>query len=304
MANEKGQSEKSKAALEAAREMRTKLMERLEDEDEPSLADRLRRCSTVFRLTCANCGKWKEVESGCKNKWCPVCARKIAATRVARYELAAGMMAWPLHVTLTTPPHDDCDLLNLRKLKRGFTSLRRKKVWTDRTTGGVTGFEVTSKSGRFHAHCHSLIDCKWLAHFTPPPQRGDSKPRIAAKCLAASQEFGLTWAKTLGIKSLDPDWCGVIFKVQRTSGEQVTREILKYACKPKDLLESKHAVGDVIRAIQCTRLVTSYGSCYGKRLIQDDANAPARPCECCGEEAWVTDYEIEPIVRRIREDKK
>lgn len=300
----KPRSEKAQAARAAAEECRDALLQRLENEDESALAAKLRKCGEIFRLTCSNCGSQKSVEAGCKQKWCPVCVRRIAAMRVNKYALAVGMMQWPLFVSLTMPPHVDCDLQNLKKLKEGFRIFRRRKIWTDRVTGGVVGYEIGSRSGRFHAHCHMVIDCKWLAHFTPPPQRGDSKERIRKKCISASQELGIAWAKCIKVPYDEEAWSGTIFHVERTSSETITSEVLKYSVKGSDLLNSIHPIGDVIRAMQGTRLTSSYGSCYGRRRMDDDSKKPPRPCECCGVEAWVTDWEIEPMLHRARKERR
>lgn len=251
-------------------------------------------------LTCAACGSAKFVETRCKQKWCPVCARAIAAKRVARYALAVGLMEWPLFVTLTIPPTAGTELQDLRRLKRGFTRLRRMKIWTDRVKGGVAGLEITSRSHKFHPHLHTVVDCKWLAHATPAPQRGESRESIRCKCRRASAELGRAWARSLSVKSDHVNWDGVIYKVKRSSGDTITSEILKYAAKGSDLVESKEPIGEVIRALQCTRLVTSFGSLYGKRLEQDGSKPRARPCECCGEDCWVTEFEEGQALRSSR----
>jgi hypothetical protein len=265
------------------------------------LAIKLRSCGERLRLTCSNCGVSKEVEKGCRQKWCPVCVRRIAARRSDRYRLAVGMMEWPLFVTLTIPPHETDHLGDLRRLRRGFGKLRRTKTWRAHVKGGVAGLEVSSRSGAFHPHLHTVCDCRWLSAYVRPPQRGDGKATIKAKCLAASEELGLSWAKCLGVKSLDPDWLGVIYKVKRTSGEDITSEILKYSVKGADLCETKEPIGPIIRALQATRLVTSYGNCHGKERADDSAVKQPRPCSCCGVEAWVTEWEEEAATRDTRD---
>lgn len=297
-------SEKSKLARERAQKERAEILTRLDEEDETELADRLRTCGEKLRLTCSNCGQWKEVEKGCKQKWCPVCARSIAGKRVARYELAIGMMQWPLFVTLTIPPSREDPLGDLKRLRRAAAKLRRKKLWTTRVKGGVAGLEISSKSGKFHPHMHHIIDCQWLAITTPRPQKGESIKSITRKCREAKAELGRAWAKCVKISSSDPNWAGVVIDVQRAHGTQTCREILKYAAKGSDLVAYAHSIGPVIRALQCTRLVTSFGSCYGDRLAQDGAERPKRPCACCGEDAWVTDFLIDPILRSTRESHR
>lgn len=296
-----GPSQKRLEELEKAKALREQVRDRLEDEDELDLARRLERCSERLTLHCTQCGTTKEIENGCKNKWCPVCQRRIAAKRSAKYALAVGLMEWPLFITLTMPHSDEDYLPQLRKLKRGFGKLRRRRCWTAHTRGGVAGLEVNSRSGEFHPHLHSVIDCKWLSAYVRPPQRGDTKAVIRAKCLAASDEVGLEWARCLGIKSMNPDWCGVIFKVKRCDKEGIQREILKYSIKGQDLIDSAEPIGPVIRALQATRLVTSFGSCYGKCRADDGATKPKCTCKKCGGEEWMIDQEVERNLRDARE---
>lgn len=221
--------------------------------------------------------------------------------RSAKYALAVGMMEWPLFITLTVP-HDEPDPMKaLRRLRRAFGKLRHTKLWKSRTVGGVAGLEITSRSGNFHPHLHAVIDCKWLAWFVRPPQRGDSKATIKAKCKAASDELGLTWARCLGIKSMDPEWCGVIFKVKRCDRDGITTEVLKYSVKGTDLEQSNQPIGPIIRALQATRLVTSFGTLFGSKRLKVEEPKQSRACEKCGAEEWMPDLLVDRMVREIRE---
>jgi Replication protein len=297
-----GPSVKSQAARQEAIRCREKIIGRLDEEEEDVLANRLRNCGARIKLHCANCGGTKEVEKGCRQKWCPVCVRRIAAKRSARYAAAVAMMEWPLFITLTVPHTEESYLDQLRRLKRAFGKLRHTKLWKTRTVGGVAGVEINSRSGEFHPHLHAVIDCRWLAWYVRPPQRGDSKAEITRKCRAASEELGLTWAKCLKIKSIDPEWCGVIFKVKRCAKETITSEILKYSIKGTELASYAKPIGPVIKALQVTRLVTSFGTLFAGKRFAIETEKPPRPCECCGVEAWISDWEVEGAVRRAREN--
>lgn len=223
--------------------------------------------------------------------------------RSERYRLAVNMMEWPLFVTLTVPPTEGHELNDLKRLRQAFGKLRNQRLWKSRVRGGVAGLEVTSRSGRFHPHLHTVVDCEWLAIFVPKPQKGDSKARIKAKCLAASQELGMEWARCLGVTSVDTAWSGTIYKVKRCSGEHITSEILKYSVKGSDLLETTERAGDVIRQLQATRLVTSFGSLFGKARIDDQAEEKPRPCKCCGKDEWMPEITLEATLRHAREQR-
>lgn len=264
-------------------------MARLVAEKETSLADRLKRCAEVVHVICDCCHHSRAVERGCKNKWCPVCCRKSSAKRVAKYQLAVSMMQWPLFLTLTCPHTDHPPLQRLRNILFAFSKLRRKKLWTDRTLGGIRGLEIDSRSGKLHEHLHMVIDCKWLAHMVPPPQRGDSKSRLKEKCLAASQELGMAWARCLGYREWRDEWSGVIYNVTRANRDTIAKEIIKYSVKGSDLLKHAGRIGPIIRALQCTRATQSFGSLFGKRRIEDGAAAKKRECEKCGSTSFHLD---------------
>lgn len=226
-----------------------------------------------------------------------MCVRRIAAKRSARYAAAVALMEWPLFITLTIPHDDASPLLSLRRLRKGFGKLRHTKLWKARTVGGVAGLEINSRSGAFHPHLHAVIDCKWLAWYTRPPQRGDSKATIKAKCIAASEELGLSWARAVGVKSMDPDWCGTIFKVKRCDQVGITSEVLKYSVKGADLVASSQPIAPIIRALQATRLVTSFGTLFARRRFDDGAKKLERPCDRCGGTEWMPDIQVDRLFR-------
>ena len=212
-------------------------------------------------------------------------------------------MQWPLFITLTIPNTHDLDVGGLRHLRRAFGKLRHTKLWYRRVRGGVAGIEITNQGNGWHPHLHAVIDCKWLAWKTPPPQRGEGKKSLKEKYKAASDELGLAWARACGIKSLDPDWCGVIFKVKRCNTNEIGREVLKYSVKGSDLINCPENPADLIRAMQATRLVTSFGSLFGKNRLQSEEKH--KPCTCgkCGESTWMPEQTVDTIMRSSRRQK-
>ena len=67
-------------------EMRERLRLRLEDENEIELAEVLFRCAEPLTMVSQCCGESREIERGCKKRWCPVCAGKIALARINKYQ--------------------------------------------------------------------------------------------------------------------------------------------------------------------------------------------------------------------------
>jgi hypothetical protein len=290
-------SEKSQIARREAEKNQLLLITRLEKEGEQELADTLWRCRDTVQLRCLDCGTTRQVWQGCRQKWCPVCVRRLATARVAKFRVAVEAMEWPLFCTFTVPHTVDSDAGDLRLLRRGFGRLRHTKLWKKNVIGGVAGIEVTNQGGGWHPHLHTVIDCRWLAWKTPRPQRGETKRQVREKCLAASDELGLAWARALRVRSLDPAWCGVIFKVKRCDPHTIGPEVLKYSVKGSDLANARENPGDLIRLLKATRLVTSFGSLFGDRRLRGKEKLPACPCGKCGGTSWMTQYEEDAHMR-------
>jgi hypothetical protein len=266
--------EAAAAALERARELRAAITARLEEESEFELATAIGKCGEPLLLVCTACGHHHATETRCRQKWCPVCVRAIATKRSLKYAAAAAAMNWPLFITLTVQNVGDAGVPFVRKLRRDFGKLRHRKLWKTRVRGGVAAIEVTNKGKGWHPHLHALIDCEWLAIRTPKPQPGMSRDAIRHRCTLAKREFTALWKKISGEQH------GVCW-IQRTSGEECAREVLKYSVKGSDLAESPDAIGPLIHQLRATRLTTSFGTLFGKLRAPGDDTKPALQCERC-----------------------
>jgi len=202
------------------------------------------------------------------------------------------MMHWPLFLTLTVRNLDNTDAQFVRKLRRDFGKLRHRKIWKNNVKGGVAAIEVTNKGKGWHPHLHALIDCRWLAIKTPRPQQNESRDNIRKKCTAAKREFTKLWSTIIGEQH------GVCW-IQRTTGEQCAREVLKYAIKGSQLAESRDPIGPIIHQLRATRLTTSFGNCFGKLLVRDDEQKRVVVCpQCKDTSSFAPDFVIEKLLRR------
>lgn len=284
-------------ALHNARRYRAALLVRLQTEDADDLAEKLAGCGEEMFLVCMDCGGRHRVEKRCRKKWCPVCARAIAAARVAKYEAGVSKMKWPLHVTLTVKNVDDTSTDFIRKLRTDFGKLRRRVIWSKRVAGGVAGMEVTNRGNGWHPHIHALIDCEWLAIKTPKPSGRMSKEEIRKLCKRAQREMASAWAKVVGQKS-------AVIWIRRIKGSgnpeimaDECREVLKYSAKGSDLAECQGEVAPLIRQLDSTRLTTSFGSLYGKLKDAEKEKRPI-PCDNCGHTGTMVPEDI--VERQIR----
>lgn len=259
---------------EKARALRAKLLERLDQEEADDLTKNFRKCGETFGLTCCSCGEVHDCERRCSKKWCPMCVRKLATKRAEKFRAAVAAMKWPLFVTLTMRNVEDLTFDAVRKLRRAFGKLRQRKLWKAHVLGGAASIEVTNIGNGWHPHLHAILDCEWLAWKTPKPKASDSRDRKLKLCEKAASELERVWSKCLGQAQSS-------IKVKRTNGDDVVQEVLKYSVKGSDLVESAEPVAPIIRCLEATRLVTTFGTLFGKaRLKAESSERPPLMCKC------------------------
>lgn len=249
-------------------------MIRLKYEGAHDLVSQLEKCGQPLSLTCTHCGDQKASQTSCKRKWCPSCQRQIATKRANRMRNAIDSMEWPLFVTLTIANSDDPE--SIRFLRRSFGKLRNRRLWKDKVKGGVAAIEVTNRGNGWHPHLHALIDCRWLAIHTPEPNKHWSHEKKRTYYLSANRELENTWSHIIGQPMAN-------MKTKRATQGDVVKEILKYSVKGSDLLESPDPIADVIRVLDATRLITTFGSLYGRtKELDENIHTEGCPCGKCG----------------------
>lgn len=270
--------------------MRLRLIERLDEEGAEDLADKLRPCGEVIRITCTHCGDMKNGYVQCKKKWCPACQRSLAAKRSCRLRGAIKRFEYPLFVTLTMANSDSPE--DVRKLRQCFGKLRNRRLWKETVKGGVAAVEVTNTGKGWHPHIHALVDCRWLAIQTPEPPRTIPREDKRVYYESARRELSDTWAHILGQEK-------AIVLAKREKGEDVIQEIIKYSIKGSDLIDSPDPIAPMLRMLDMTRLITTFGSLYGKskELDEEEANEGC-PCGECGAiGAMMPDYLVQYLIR-------
>jgi plasmid rolling circle replication initiator protein Rep len=256
-------------------EKRAQLIETLKDEGAHDLAAVLRRCSEPLDLCCVTCGSRKRVETGCRKRWCPVCSRKIAAAKCARYALALRRMQWPLFVTLTVRSRSYAEE-SVRELVAAFFAFRRRKWWKDcDIKGGIRGVEITHGAGGWHPHLHILMDCEWLAVNAPKIRMGDTKEVKKMKLKAAQKELTEEWANHTG-QEISICWV-------KRADKSTLREVIKYTVDPDDLIKADGWAAEAIRCMRHTRATQAWGSCHGIAAEAKALEMEEKPrCQCPG----------------------
>jgi hypothetical protein len=256
-------------------------------------------------MTCTNCGTPRLAEARCKKRWCPVCARAISAKRVAKYVGAVESMQWPLFLTLTRPNLDVLHLQHIKEMRSAFRRMRQRVWWPRCVKGGIASIEITNIGNGWHPHIHAIIDCRWLSVTTPAPRPFDSRAMIKNKCEKAARETAAAWAAAMRLPE-----CRIHVKrayTERTTPEMprnnqsIAIEVLKYSVKPGDLINCKEPIGDLIRLMGAARLVSSWGSCYGKNLVDEEEQPYAGAmCECGCTGTFLPDMVIDRMIGRPR----
>lgn len=298
-------TEADDAALEHLKKQRDALAQRLIRDDEDELADVLIGCGQPMQLTCTCCGRYRMVETRCKKRWCPVCSRQISAKRVAKYVSAVECMQWPLFLTLTRPNVKNLELTHIKHLRRAYRKLRQQRWWSSVVIGGIASLEITNTGRGWHPHIHSIIDCRWLAKTIPAPRPFERREAIAAKCKSAAAEVAALWAKALDLPRasihVKRAYTDRVRPSKYDRSSSIAVEVLKYSVKSADLISCAEPIGDLIRLMGAARLVSSWGSCYGKNL-GDPTDKPytGSACDCGAIGSWLPDHVVDRIAGRPR----
>lgn len=280
-------------------EQRCKLIDKLRREDADDLADRLAKCGQEITLVCTCCGVRKKSFTHCDLKWCPACQHHLAAQTAQRFAniIAASHIKWPLNVTFTAKNFGYDEPWPVRENRRNGQTRReavspirwvRNVAWSERlrrldwfrskVKGGVIGFEVTDEGKGYHVHAHALLDCRWLSVSESAPRIGATRDQVKAKGDRACREVGDQWklccqrAASVKVRRV---W------TRENDMQDALREVVKYSVKGSDLVESKREVAPLIRLLDGCRMITSFGSMFGRPECKR-VKGGAPPCEACG----------------------
>lgn len=264
------------SAVTTRRDQRAELAARLEAEGDTARAATLTRCAETLTVTCICCRRRKDVERGCRRRWCPVCGPRVAHDRYWRKVGTANLMRWPLSVVLTERSRRTITGA-VTDFKAALRDFRRTRFWSDNVKGGVQSVEITHTPKGWHVHAHLLLDCRWLAVNSPEPQRGDPPDVIAAKLRAAQAELSTVWGAYIGQRA-------AIVWVKRAFGDAAA-EALKYSVKATDLLKARKGLRALLDEIDRGRLMTTFGNCHAASaayLGKQDIQKPPSRCDECG----------------------
>lgn len=210
-----------------------------------TLAEKLARCCTEFRvLGCDNGHLWNAVPiERCGYRLCPDCARWRQARAFHRVYPALVELARRhpgdrmVLITLTAQSSDEHLSVVVKRFKKWFAKLRRTKDWQRCIRGAVVGFECVYHPGQgWHFHAHILASrMVWW-----------DQADIAASWQRVSGEMG----RIVDIRAVKDLQSGVA-------------ETLKYVMKPTNLLAWGPSQVAEFNALGRTKLRECYGELRG-----------------------------------------
>jgi hypothetical protein len=287
------------ARIKAQRaKQRDALLAKLRSEDADDLAGRLAKCGKPMHLHCTNCGPVHSAETRCDLKWCPSCQHRLAKRTAQRYAAITAAARFPLLLTLTVQNYDEPSFDFVRHVRRAFGKLRRLRWWRRAVVGGVASIEITNKGRGWHPHVHALIDCRWLSVTTlqPPPRATKARWTQAGK--ASATEVGQQWELCCQRKAsvhVRRIWSGDL-----GDSKPAVMEVLKYSVKGSELAECKEEIAPLIRMMDGTRLVTSWGTMFGNPELKRKKHQ-GLPCPDCNESGtWMPEDVLDRITKRPR----
>lgn len=257
---------------EERRNQRLELVRRLEEEDAEDLIGPMRECGQMVPFVCTNCGHDHDVPMHCKRRYCPECQPMLTMQKTQRWSHAISSIQWPLFVTLTMSNSSDPAIV--ANIKKAWQKFRRRKLIKDKVKGGVATYEITNKGNGWHPHIHAVMDCRWLSLHVPEPLRRDPKEVVEKKCALAKKELSALWAEQLKQEV-------AIVDVQRVyDQDKVISEVIKYAMKGSDLVNSPDDIAPMLRAIKGTRMLAGWGSLFPLPSM-DEEESPGVACKEC-----------------------
>ena len=109
---------------------------------------------------------------------------------------------------------------------------------------------------------------------TPEPLRRDSAEVVGHKCSLAKRELSSLWARQLGQDEAVVDVARVY------NPEKVAIEVLKYAMKGSELIESPEPIAPLLRTLKGSRLLAGWGSMFPLPEL-DPEEQPEVECDQC-----------------------
>lgn len=189
-------------------------------------------------------GKVRPWVSRCRDRMCLYCGTSRSRHVADQLLLVLNKMPTPRLIILTVKSVELPLADQLHDLRRWFAKLRRSPQWKNLTTGGAYTVEVTrnADTGLWHPHLNIIVN-------------GTYFPQKLLRNL---------WHKETG--SAEVVWVSAI-----RDRPGAARELAKYIGKPQHVSNwPDTAIRNYARAVNGTRMVQTFGDCYGLKVQDRD----------------------------------
>lgn len=237
----------------------------------------------TLTLYCANCGYRYVATLKCRNwRVCPFCLDREAKRLKAQYSpLIKGKDKDYLRlITVTIPNKKELHRTDIRRIKRRFRQLLRRKPYRRWILGGLYTVEVVNKGRGFNIHIHALIETR-IQGVLLGSRRGKRHTNFEEKLSEDWQKVTRGEANIVDIKNVYSPSGGLNY-------------ILKYFTKPPILQPGQEEV--YCEAFRGLRALSAFGSWYGKHT-----SLPKLKCPVCGGQDWISEYELQQLGARAHE---
>lgn len=205
--------------------------------------DRLLDCCRYPQAVAAPNGDLGLSLGRCRDRLCPTCSLIRSRGVAERVTAAVREMDSPRFVTLTIRSDGRPLKDMLQRLRDGWRRLRQTELWRRRVRGGVYVIETTYnlRTGDWHPHIHAVVDGTYIAQ----------------------RQLSAQWLQATGDSPI------VDIRAVR-SRKAVARYVAKYVAKGVAIAEwPTEAIAEYADAMHGARLVHTFGSLHGVRLIDD-----------------------------------
>ena len=194
-------------------------------------AQSMLQCSEAEALVwCGHCGHSWYVPYRCRQRACPICARREAKQRQAHLLwISKCSRHYPKLLTLTMPRWHGHPRDGIRTIRQAWTKLQRRHLMRD-VEGGAMQIELKYKPNGWHIHLHALIDAGYI-----PIQR-----------------IHTAWSEIIGIPAPQ-------VHISPAVSDDEKFYVCKYACKASDFKDSPKIAAQWAEAVKGSRLFTFFG---------------------------------------------
>lgn len=201
-------------------------------------------CRGALILTDADTGQIMVSQARCRSRLCPRCSEIRGWEMQTKIRQLLREVDDPRFLTVTLASSDRPLDDQIRRLKREFQRLRRRKCWRDHVTGGVVVLEVTYNHSRqqWHPHLHCIIDGTYW------PQK-----EIAAAWLDVTADSSIVDIRRIG------------------SREAMVRYVAKYVSKTSCSSKIPHnRIAEWAHAVHGSRMYQAFGHLHAVAIEQPE----------------------------------